>query len=175
MINCKDDIELGSSKKELIVGVGEMAVSGNPNTIIKTYGLGSCVAVIVMDKINSIVGMVHIALPDSKIDRGISERRPGYFANTGIPALIDLMIANGSIQNTGGMVVKLAGGAQTMDSDNIFEIGKRNIAAINRVLWMNNMRPVSTDLGGNLSRTVSVCVASGMVKIFDSSGKYWDL
>jgi len=175
MINCMDGRKSENIGNNIIVGVGEMAVSGDAGTIIKTYGLGSCVAIIALDPITGIIGMVHVALPDSNIDRGIAKERPGYFANTGIPALIDMMHDYGSIINTGKMIVKIAGGAQTLDENNVFEIGNRNVTAIKRILWMNNMSPVSADTGGRLSRTVSAYVSSGTVKIYDSSGNCREL
>ena len=53
--------------RTILVGIGEIAVSGDIEEIIKTMALGSCVAVIFYAPGKNIVGMAHIALPDSNI------------------------------------------------------------------------------------------------------------
>jgi len=52
-----------------IIGIGEYAISSSEDDIIKTYALASCVGLVVYNPIAKIVGMVHIALPDSNINR----------------------------------------------------------------------------------------------------------
>ena len=52
----------------LNVGIGEWIVSNDPADTLKTYALGSCVAVLIYDASQMIAGMIHIALPDSKVD-----------------------------------------------------------------------------------------------------------
>ncbi|GAB1483918.1 hypothetical protein MASR2M78_27350 [Treponema sp.] len=52
----------------LNVGIGEWAVSKSIDDVIKTYALGSCVAVIIYDAKAKVGGLIHVALPDSSID-----------------------------------------------------------------------------------------------------------
>ncbi|MFU8819562.1 MAG: chemotaxis protein CheD [Desulfurivibrio sp.] len=160
-----------------IVGVGEFAVSANPGEVIKTFALGSCVAVIFLHKPSRSVGLIHVALPDSKINPEIVSKRPGYFADTGIPAIIKEMVAlTGAGSNLAkGMVVKMTGGANVMDTNNTFNIGKRNILALKKILWPLGMGPVSEDVGGGFSRTVAATVASGRVFITCAGKGEWEL
>lgn len=155
-----------------MVGVGEFAASNNPDEVIKTFALGSCVAVIFLHKPSRMVGLIHVALPDSSISPEKVQERPGYFADTGIPALLGLMKSKGAqIDKSGkGMIVKIAGGANVMDTNNTFNIGKRNVLAIRRILWPLGMGPVAEDVGGSHSRTVSVPVKNGKV-ILSCHGK----
>jgi len=159
-----------------IVGVGGYAVSNNPAETIKTFALGSCVAVIMLHPPTRSVGMVHVALPDSAVARGNIGDRPGYFADTGIPALLKEMAKVGANSpGNKGMVVKLAGGAKVLDPNNVFNVGKRNILAIKKILWSLGMGPVAEDLGENFSRTVTVSVATGAVTISSPGKKDWQI
>lgn len=149
------------------IGIGEWAVSRAASDTLKTYALGSCVAVIIYDSIRSIAGMIHIALPDSRVDAERALGMPGYFADTGLPLMIEEMKGLGAAR--GSVWVKLAGGASVMDPGGYFDIGKKNILAAKRILWGSSLGPVAEDTGGSLSRTVSVAVASGETRI--SSGQ----
>ena len=61
------------------VGIGEWAVSNDVADTLKTYALGSCVAVMIYDSRLLIAGMIHIALPDSAVDAERARILPGYF------------------------------------------------------------------------------------------------
>lgn len=159
-----------------IVGVGGLAVSKNPAESIKTFALGSCVAVIMLHPPTRSVGMVHVALPDSAVARGSANDRPGYFADTGIPVLLKEMAKIGANSpGNKGMVVKLAGGAKVLDPNNIFNVGKRNILAIKKILWSLGMGAVAEDLGANFSRTVSVEVKTGRITISSPGKQDWQI
>jgi len=151
------------------VGVGEYASSKNPDEIVKTLALGSCVAVIMLDPANRAVGLLHVALPDSSINKKRAQEKPGMFADTGISKMLEEMEKNG-YQPGGRLIVKLAGGASIMDPNNTFNIGKRNILAVRKCLWHFKLGAVSEDVGGNISRSVSVNLKTGKV-ILSSPGR----
>lgn len=154
------------------VGIGEWAVSTDPSDIIKTYALGSCLAVIIFDSKLGIAGLIHIALPDSTIDPAKAKLRPGYFADTGLPLMIEEMKKHGSVRTH--IHVKLAGGASIMDDKGIFDIGKRNILAAKRILWKSSLGAVAEDTGGDISRTVTVKVGDAETTI-SSGNKEWQI
>jgi len=149
----------------IILGVGGIGASNTPGDSIKTYALGSCVGIIFIDVRFNAVGMAHIALPNSEINIQKSKLTPGYFADTGIPALLALMASKGSRQDGRGLLVKLVGGASILDSNHTFDIGKRNILTIKKILWRYGMGSLAEDVGGNHSRTVSVSVDTKEVVI----------
>ncbi|WP_321533204.1 chemotaxis protein CheD [uncultured Desulfuromonas sp.] len=159
----------------VILGVGEFGASRTAGDIVKTFALGSCVAVILMCPKTRTVGMVHVALPESKINPEKVKTRPGYFADTGIPALLKQMADMGCDPRGRGFIVKLAGGAKIMDPNNTFNIGKRNALAIKKVLWKYALGPVAEDLGSTYSRTVSVLVSSGEVILSSPGRGEWKL
>ena len=158
-----------------MLGVGDLGATNGQGDIVKTLALGSCVAVVLLDPKTKMVGMVHVALPDSSINRDMAGERPGYFADTGIPALINRMKGLGCKGNGRGMIVKLAGGARIMDPNNTFNIGKRNVLAVKKILWANGMGAVAEDIGGSISRSVAVHPDSGRVVISSSGRNNWEI
>jgi len=159
-----------------LVGVGGLAASKTAGDTIKTFALGSCVAVIMLHPPTRGVGMVHVALPDSSIANGNADSRPGYFADTGIPALLKEMAALGCVgPSNRSLLVKLVGGAKVMDPNNVFTIGKRNVLAVKKVLWSLGMGPLAEDVGGNFSRTVSVSIDTGQITISSPGKEDWQL
>ncbi len=147
------------------LGIGDLGMVNQPGDIIKTHALGSCISVIMMDPATRSVGMVHIALPESKVHPARAAKLPGYFADTAIDALIELMQAKRSAINLRKVIVKITGGANVMDKNNTFNIGKRNALAIKKALWQKRMGAVAEDVGGTISRTVTINVDDGKVII----------
>jgi chemotaxis protein CheD len=147
----------------ITIGIGEWSVSRNAEDLLKTYALGSCVAVAIYDSTHRVGGMVHVALPDSSIDPERAVAMPGYFADTGLALMIEAMKKLGSSRRD--VWVKLAGGAQTMDPDGLFDIGKRNILAVKKTLWKSSLGPVAEDCGGTISRTVSMRIDTGEISV----------
>lgn len=158
----------------IFVGVGEFAASKSPGDEIKTMALGSCVAVIVLDPVNRIVGLLHVALPDSSINEAKSRDKPGMFADSGIPALLEEMAKYG-YKNGSRLIVKLVGGATIMDPKSTFNIGKRNILAVKKVLWKYRLGAIAEDLGNNYSRTVTIDVSNGRTIISSPGRGQWKL
>ncbi len=157
---------------EIILGLGDYGASKTPGTTIKTYALGSCVAVMLYDPLIKAAGMVHIVLPDSSIDRQKAQEKPGYFADTGIAALLALMKKLGS---SGQVWIKLAGGAQIADPSFKFNVGKRNTLAVKKNLWALRLGALAEDVGGSLSRTVQMRTDDGAVILSNPSKGEWTI
>ena len=162
-------------KNTLLLGIGDYGSSNVPGETVKTLALGSCVAVIFLHPKARAVGMIHVALPESKIDPEKGKLKPGYFADTGIPALIQEMKTKGCNGSNKDFIVKLVGGACVMDPNNTFNIGKRNLVAIKNILWSLGMGAVAEDTGSNISRTVDVDVERGRVTIYSSGKESWTI
>ncbi len=159
----------------IMLGVGDHGASASKGEVVKTMALGSCVGVITLCPKTRCVGMAHVALPESSISPDRAKDRPAYFVDTGIPALLKAMEKAGASGNPRGYIVKLAGGASIMDSNNTFNIGKRNCLALRKVLWKYGMGAKSEDVGGNISRTVEVHVATGKVILSTPGKPNWEI
>lgn len=153
----------------VVAGIGDMVFSGNSDDILKTYALGSCVAVMIYDIRKNIGGLVHIALPDSAVDLEKAKAKPGHFADTSIPVFLQEFRKMGGGTNCW---IKIAGGAKVMDPNSIFDIGKRNVLAIRKMLWKENLGPVAEDVGGDYSRTVLFQLSDGMIQLSCADRKW---
>ena len=154
------------------IGIGHIKTSATPGNEIKTYALGSCVAVILYDKKTKIAGMIHIALPDSAVNTEKAQSLPGYFADTGLPLLLKEFKKLGGERKT--TIIKIAGGSNIMDENKTFDIGKRNAIAVKRFLWKQGLGVMKEDIGGNISRTVSIDIDTGKV-ILSNAKEKWEL
>jgi len=161
---------------EVILGVGEHRATNKPDEALRTVGLGSCVALILLDPRTRTVGMAHVALPDSTIDPNRARERPAYFADTALSALIQSMATCGCSAGGRGMIAKLVGGANILDAGSTFNIGRRNILVLEELLLRHGLGIPAEDVGGNISRSVIVEVNTGRVLITSSyRGDSWEI
>ena len=145
------------------VGMADLNVAKAP-VFLTTLGLGSCVGIILYDKVNKIGGLAHIMLPSSLEIKNNSNK--AKFADTGIDELISQMIKIGARRNN--LVAKIAGGSQmfSFNSDsNILKIGERNLIAVNEKLKSLNIIISSEDTGGNFGRTIILDSTDGSLYI----------
>lgn len=151
---------------QTIIGVGEYAASNEYGKLIKTFALGSCVALNLFSPTFDIVGMVHIALSTSSTSPEKANLLPGYFADTALPVLINEMRSVGYRKPVSQLLAKIAGGAQTSaDANNYFKIGEKNIAAVKTLLQALSISLIAEDVGDSFSRTVFIQVGSKAVHI----------
>jgi chemotaxis protein CheD len=159
---------------QLILGVGEIGAANEYGKIVKTFALGSCVALMLFSPTFDVVGMAHIALATSTTSPEKAHVLPGYFADTALPALINEMRAKGYRKPISQLLAKMTGGAQTgADTGNYFKIGEKNIAAIKTLLQTFGISLIGEDTGQSFSRTVFVQVGSKAVHVSSPEKKPW--
>ena len=148
-------------------------MSNAADAVLKTYGLGSCVGVMIYDKAAHVGGLLHVAYPESRANPKKAESLPGYFVDTGLPLFLRAFAKLSSMERR-NIGIRLAGGANMLDEEGRFNIGKRNVLAVKRVLWRLGMGVVQEDTGGAISRTVTFSVDTGNLVL--SNGKHrWEL
>ncbi|MBP8984772.1 MAG: chemotaxis protein CheD [Syntrophobacterales bacterium] len=152
---------------ECIVGISDLKVSNNQEDVLITYALGSCIGVAVYDPQVRVGGLLHFMLPDSNLDVEKAKANPAMFADTGIPLLFKSCYRFGAEKHR--MVVKVAGGASILDDTNFFRIGQKNLTALRRIFWKNNILIDGEDTGMNHNRTLSLRIADGVVKVRGSN------
>lgn len=104
-------------------------------------------------------------LPESSINPERAATNPCRFVDTGVPRLFHACYAAGARKER--LEIKVAGGASTHadPSADTFQIGKRNILMLRRLLWKNGVLIKAHDLGGQRSRTMMLEIATGEVRI----------
>ena len=154
------------------VGISEMRVSNNPDDVLVTYSLGSCIGVAFYDEKVQVGGLVHIMLPLSRIDPRKAQDVPCMFADTGIPHILHAMFDMGAEKKR--IIAKVAGAAKLLDNKNTFRIGERNRIVLRKILWKNNILISAEDTGGSIARTMFLDIGSGRVHL-KAKGQHYDL
>ena len=151
----------------IIVGVSDMKVSKDPQSVLVTYSLGSCIGIAVFDPVVKVGGMLHYMLPESSLDSAKAAANPFMFADTGIPRLFKSVYELGGIKTR--MRVIMVGGSQVLDQKGFFNIGKRNEMAARKLFHRNNVVVDFTDTGGNGNRTIRLSVKDGKCHLKSSA------
>ena len=144
---------------QLTVGVGDCKVSDVAEAVLVTYALGSCIAVAIHDPVAAVGGLLHFMLPESSLTPAKASQNPFLFADSGIPALFHAAYDLGAEKRR--LLVRAAGGAQVMDENGVFNIGKRNHLALRKILWKAGVMIHGEEVGGTESRTVRLEVSTG--------------
>jgi len=153
-----------------IVDIADLAVNNDPDCTLVTYSLGSCIGLSIWDPAVKVGGLLHFMLPDSTISPERAQAQPCMFADTGIPLLFKRAYKLGAQKRR--LVVKVAGGAKLMDSNDTFNIGKRNHLALRKILWRNSVMIDKEDVGGYDGRTMRVNIATGRITIKSKNREY---
>ena len=154
----------GIASSRIVVGIGELAVADGESSIV-THALGSCIAVCIWDPIAGVGGMLHLLLPESRINPGRAERQPAAFADTGIPLLFQRAYSRG-LQKARTQVT-LVGGAEISQEapEGVMNVGRRNILASRKMLWGNGVLIRTEDVGGRRARTVAMSMQDGRIVV----------
>jgi len=143
--------------------MAELVVSNNPSVILATYSLGSCLGISIYDPVTRVGGLVHIMLPDSSISPEKARAQPAMFLDTGLPKLFQSAYQMRLDKHRA--LICVAGGAQIMDDNNLFNIGQRNYAALAGLLHQHGLRIVAEDVRGMVNRTMYLKLATGEVRL----------
>lgn len=146
------------------VGIADLKIVKAPQ-IVRTSGLGSCVAVIIFDQERQLAGLAHIMLPDSKMAKGglINKAK---FADTAIEELIDQLLKQGAFPQR--LQAKISGGAEMFQFSNkrdLLRIGERNIKAVRKSLSFFKVGIIEEDVGGNTGRSVEFDPGTSLMTI----------
>ena len=150
-----------NNRVKLVVGISDAKVSASPEDEILTYSLGSCIGVTVYDRKVKVGGMLHFQLPNSKDNIERAQENPFMFADTGMKEMVRLMRNLGAEMKN--IQIMIAGGAQIMNDARLFQIGKRNYAAIRQLLWKKGLFIHNEDVGGNHARSLKLIMSDGQV------------
>ncbi len=150
-------------KTKVIVTVADAKISNNPEDILATYSLGSCIAVCLYDPAVKIGGILHYQLPNSTLDSQKAKSKPFMFADTGINTLYRAMTSMGVTKKF--LEVKIVGGSTMQMSPKGFDIGKRNYLAARKFLWQQGLFVDAENIGGSSPRNVYMNIEDGTVTI----------
>jgi chemotaxis protein CheD len=149
--------------QRVIIGVGDMAVSNNPQVTLSTYALGSCVGVVAYDPLTRVGGILHLMLPDSTISPEKAVAQPAMFADTGFPMLMRALA--GLKGEASRLRLYVAGGANVLSGADAFKIGDRNLVVVKKFIQANGLKVSGHDVAGTVNRTVHLEVGTGLMSL----------
>ena len=146
----------------LVVGIGELELSDRPEQPLIAIGVGSCIIVCAWDRSRCLAGMAHVVQPWSTPGRPRTDARYGDQA---VPLLLRRMGALGA--RTGGLVVKIVGGASVLFGapPGGEPLGIQNAQAVEQALARYGLPVAARDVGGRHGRTVTFDPGTGEVLI----------
>jgi chemotaxis protein CheD len=170
----------------LVVGLGEIKISRDPNDVLVAYGLGSCLGIGMHDPVTRLAGMLHAILPtqpDSRrVQNGLSneghailpsrpeskggEDQSGKYVDIGIQNLLEQLVRAGADRRR--IVVRMAGGANMLVApgfSQVMNIGGRNVEAAQSVFRSLKLNVASQETGGSTGRTVRFYPVDGRMTI----------
>lgn len=140
---------------EVRVGIGEVRVAQG-DSMLSTYGVGSCVVIILFDPVQKMCGLAHCLLPEGN---EISTRYP----RGAIEDLLRQMIEKKSLH--ANIVAKVIGGATMFEGFARHQIGKRNVMETRKECDRLKIPIIAEDVFGNWGRTICCNARTGEVTV----------
>ncbi len=144
---------------QIVVDIADARVSKHAEDVLVTHSLGSCVGVMIHDPLVQVGGMIHCMLPLSSVDPRKAQEKPFMFVDTGMVRFLGQLFDLGVSRSRA--VVKVAGCSRILDNSNLFRIGERNYTVLRKLLWKNGLMIKAESVGGSVSRTVRLEIATG--------------
>jgi chemotaxis protein CheD len=154
------------------VGIGDYAVAAEEGVLATV--LGSCVGVILYDKLRRIGGLAHVYLPDSRQGKSFDPQggdtpfdRSLKYADLLVPRVVEEMAALGASPKR--LVAYLVGGAMLFDfpKDSSLNVGLRNLEKVKTALRELGLWALEVKVGGSRGRKVNFDVATGDLLVLD--------
>lgn len=126
--------------------------------VIKSSGIGSCVAVVAYDPLRSIGGIAHVMLPGDCPD--VEHPRPFRYCPQALEELFLQLEELGAVESD--LVLCLAGGANVLRRKNC-TIGLENIRSVRKYLADRDIPVQSESLGGYIWRSIRLDLENGEI------------
>lgn len=142
------------------IGLGEFRVGRPEGPEWVMHGLGSCIGLILADRLTHVSAAAHIVLPTGP---GKSFVDPTKYADRAVPFLLTQMRRYGGKRES--IHAMMAGGARMFDVPGLADIGQRNAEAVRNQLEQEGIPLIAADVGGNRGRTLWWNPSTGVARI----------
>jgi len=171
-----DPFNSTDSPRVISVAIGQWSVAPAP-AVLRTL-LGSCVGVVLYDRIAKLGGLAHVVLPSA---RGAPVDHPGKYADTAILGMIMEFEQQLGRKVPMRLTAKLVGGANmfqnhsTENTNSGLNIGQRNQVAIEQILTELRIPVLARDVGGTAGRRLTLDTTSGAVTVKVPGGAEFEI
>jgi chemotaxis protein CheD len=152
---------------EVVVRMGEVAVSGTAGDVLVCMGLGSCVGLAVVARRVRAAALAHVMLPSSGGRNG--DAWPGKYADHAVPTLLNRLRMFGV--HAASVDAYVVGGAQMFPTSVGMDVGARNEAAVRAALQAAGVLIRGVATAGSTGRTLRLDVATGTVTVREAGAQ----
>jgi chemotaxis protein CheD len=156
---------------EIVVSISDMKVTNRGRDILVTHALGSCLGLAAYDPVAGVAGLIHCLLPVAR-DNPRAASNPFMYVNTGVPQMMRSMFNRGAVREK--LILKAVGCGRMMHISNQFDTGASNLAALRKLLAINDLRLAAEDVSGTIPRTMRLFADTGRL-VISSCGRTWEL
>ena len=144
------------------VRIAEAKIDRAPS-VLKAYGLGSCVAVGLYDPETGFGGLGHMLLPDRPDDSPAGSE--SKYVDAGIREIVNDLVHAGA--NWDLLVAKITGGANMFEQNFATDegVGARNARSARETLARLDIPLLAEDTGGSHGRTLEFDLATGAIQV----------
>lgn len=147
------------SMRVIEVGIGDMKLSRNRSLQLATYALGSCLGITLYDPEIKLGGIFHAMLPSFQYLKSANVIQPLMFLDIGLPLFFRIAYAAGAKKEN--LIIKVAGGAAFTEDQDKFQVGKRNLLSLRKMLWQNDLMIHNEEVGGVKPRSLFLELSTG--------------
>lgn len=155
------------------VSAGTFLVRSDRQSILKAH-LGTCVGVVLIDRLAHVGGLMHIILPEPPSPE--NPWQPESYASTGLPLFIEALTSAGA--QTERMEAFVAGGAlvgKVSEQDLFLDIGGRTADVVTHILKRYGIKIQRLETGGLFNMSIAVnfsrdeCSIEPLLKVPEAS------
>lgn len=160
------------------VQMAESKAAKNPS-VLSCIGLGSCIGIVLYDRIAKVGGMAHVMMPDSRRAKSSEDENfnKAKYADTAINQMLEEMETLGAQKRN--IKAYIFGGAnmfpELFHKDSFLNMGERNLEAVKSEISQRKIKIQAEDTGGNIGRTIILYTENGKVQMKTAYGeeKVW--
>ena len=149
------------------VGMAQFRIGVAPMRMY-TMALGSCLGIVIHDRVEQMGSLAHVMHPSRNQVKNNSN--PAKFVDSAIDLMVERMVRCGAKKRR--LTAKLFGGAQMFKhitgSENLIQVGLRNIEAAREVLRSYNIPVIAESVGGTTGKTILFRIDNGSVYVCDA-------
>ncbi len=157
--------DTAAATQSVVVRMGDCGVAGGAR-VLKTVGLGSCLAIVIFAPAQQLAVLAHCMLPARDESAGAMSK----YADTAVPSLIALLAAHGGESPLSAALVGGASMFPGIPSTFLPDIATQNVEVARRALAAAGIPVRVEDIGGSVGRSVTVEPARQRVMVHTIRG-----
>ena len=150
------------------IEAGSMHLVQGGSGVLEAGPLGAGIALSLHDPVAQVSGMLHFLLPRRQspapsVDPETLKERSLVYAMDVIPEFLHQALELGAQRER--TVLCAAGGAGSIGDHGEFQIGRRNLAMLHKLLLRASIRLAAKAVGGTRARTLQLSLVDGTVRV----------